>query len=59
MSIITEAVARGWENFLARPTGSLNLRFIVQPTIASVLALRSGMKDAREGRCASPRFYTA
>jgi hypothetical protein len=41
---------RGWENFLARPTGSLNLRFVVQPAIASVLALRSGMKDAREGR---------
>jgi hypothetical protein len=50
MSIITEAIARGWENFLARPTGSLNFRFIIQPAIASVLALRSGMKDAREGR---------
>src|SRR3979490_469212 len=50
MSMITDAVARGWENFLARPTGSLNLRFILQPTIASLLALRAGMKDAKEGR---------
>jgi hypothetical protein len=50
MSMITDAVARGWENFLARPAGSLNLRFILQPTIASILALRAGMKDAREGR---------
>src|SRR5438874_10965612 len=50
MSVITEMIARGWENFLARPTGSLNLRFILQPTIASILALRAGIKDAREKR---------
>src|SRR5437762_991975 len=50
MSMITDMIARGWENFLARPTGSLNLRFILQPTIASILALRAGIKDAREKR---------
>jgi hypothetical protein len=50
MSMIIDMIARGWENFLTRPTGSLNLRFILQPTIASILALRAGMKDAREGR---------
>jgi hypothetical protein len=50
MSTITDMIVRGWENFLARPTGSLNLRFILQPTIASLLALRAGMKDAKEGR---------
>jgi hypothetical protein len=28
----------------------MNLRFIFQPTIAAVMALRAGLKDAREGR---------
>ena len=40
----------GWDNFLARPNGPLNLRFYVQPTIAGLLALRAGIQDAREGR---------
>ena len=43
-------VSRGWENFLARPNGPLNLRFILQPTMAGLLALRAGIQDAREGR---------
>ena len=50
MNVIPEMIARGWENFLARPTGSLNLRFILQPTIASFLAVRAGVNDARQGR---------
>jgi hypothetical protein len=50
MSMITDMITRGWDNFLARPTGSLNLRFILQPTIASIIAVRAGMKDATEGR---------
>jgi hypothetical protein len=57
IGVIGEMIARGWENFLARPTGSLNLRFILQPAIASVLALRAGMKDAREGR--APYLWAA
>ena len=48
--IITDMIARGWKNFLARPTGSLNLRFILQPTIATIIAARAGLKDARQGR---------
>jgi hypothetical protein len=43
-------IARGWENFLARPQGPLNFRFILQPTIAALLALRAGINDARNGR---------
>jgi hypothetical protein len=48
--IITDMIVRGWKNFLARPTGSLNLRFILQPTIATIIAARAGLKDARQGR---------
>lgn len=50
MAVIWDMVVRGWENFLARPSGSMNFRFIVQPTMAGLLALRAGIHDAREGR---------
>ena len=49
-STLTDMIARGWENFLARPQGTLNFRFILQPTIAAILALRAGINDARNGR---------
>src|SRR5438309_11325225 len=50
MTTIADMVARGWENFVARPRGPLNLRFIIQPTLASIIALRAGLKDANAGR---------
>ena len=50
MSALLEMVGRGWDNFLARPNGSLSLRFYVQPTMAGLLALRAGIQDARQGR---------
>jgi hypothetical protein len=43
-------IERGWNNFLARPNGSLSLRFILQPSMAALLALRAGIQDAKEGR---------
>lgn len=50
MSAVLDMVARGWEHFLSRPSGSLSLRFIIQPTMAALLALRAGVQDAKEGR---------
>jgi hypothetical protein len=50
MSILVEMIIRGWDNFLGRPDGPLSLRFYVQPTMAATLALRAGIRDAREGR---------
>jgi hypothetical protein len=47
---ITDAVARGWANFVARPGGPLNFRFFIQPAIGVIMAVRAGLKDAREGR---------
>jgi hypothetical protein len=49
MAVLADMVARGWDNFLARPTGRMNLRFILQPAVASALALRAGIKDAKDG----------
>jgi hypothetical protein len=47
---------RGWENILARPSQSLALRFILQPIVSMMIAIRDGIKDARSGR--SPYFWT-
>ena len=49
MSILLEMIGRGWENFLARPNGSLSLRFYIQPTMASLLALRAGIRGCEAG----------
>ncbi|MBX9592430.1 MAG: hypothetical protein K2X43_24350 [Hyphomonadaceae bacterium] len=54
--VVSDMIARGWENFLARPEGPLNIRFSLQPTIAAAMALRTGIRDAREGR---PAFLWA
>jgi hypothetical protein len=44
-----EIFKRLWENLIGRSTGPLNLRLLIQPTVAAILAVRSGLKDAREG----------
>jgi hypothetical protein len=50
MNTVLEMIARGWEDFLARPSGSMHFRFIMQPTMAALLALHAGIQDAREGK---------
>jgi hypothetical protein len=44
-----EAIVRGWVNLLARLDGPMHVRFILQPTVAILLALRAGIRDARAG----------
>jgi hypothetical protein len=50
MSTVSDMIVRGWTNFVARPQGALSFRFILQPTIAAILALRTGYKDAAQNR---------
>jgi hypothetical protein len=45
-----EILRRVWENLIGRTTGPINLRLLVQPSVAIFFAVRSGLKDAREGR---------
>jgi hypothetical protein len=47
---------RIWEHIAARPGGALSLRFVLQPTMSIIFAVRDGIKDARTGR--SPYFWT-
>jgi hypothetical protein len=47
---------RVWGDILNRPGGPMTLRFVLQPVMATIAALRDGMKDARTGR--SPYLWT-
>jgi hypothetical protein len=54
--ISIETIERAWDNLLARPSGPLKFRFILQPTMAAIIAIREGIADARSGR--SPFAWT-
>jgi hypothetical protein len=47
---------RTWQEILARPTGPFALRFYLQPLMASLLALRDGIRDAQTGQ---PAYFWA
>ena len=38
------------DNMVARVSGPMKLRLFLQPTMATIFAIRSGLRDAREGR---------
>ena len=50
MSEIQEILTRFWDQLIAQPNGPLAFRLILQPIMASILAFRDGLKDARAGR---------
>jgi len=56
MSELQGLLSRLWADLIARPGGPLEFRFLVQPLVAALLAVRDGMFDARTGR--SPYFWT-
>lgn len=45
-----EVLTRIWENLIGRVHGPLTFRLIIQPAVALFLAIRAGLRDAREGR---------
>ena len=45
-----ELIARGWDGLMERVGGPMTFRLILQPIMATLLAVRAGLKDAREGR---------
>ena len=46
---------RVWQEIAERPSGPLAMRFYLQPTMAAILAVRDGLKDARAGK--PPYFW--
>ena len=43
---------RVWEQLIERPTGPMAFRFILQPVMAAIAALRDGIEDAKSRRSA-------
>jgi hypothetical protein len=49
-----EALRQAWDNLFGRVDGPMSFRLIIQPIVATFLAIRAGWTDAREGR---PIFF--
>jgi hypothetical protein len=47
---------RIWHDLLARPDARMRFRFILQPLMAAIVAIRDGLRDARTGN--EPYFWT-
>jgi len=41
-----------WHDIVARPSGPMAMRFYLQPLMATMFAVRDGLRDARSGRTA-------
>ena len=54
--VTIETFQRACHNLLGRPSGPLRFRFILQPSMAAIVAVLDGLRDARSGR--SPYFWT-
>ena len=51
-----EHFVRFCEHLIARVSGPLHFRLILQPLMATIFAVRGGLKDAREGK---PPYFSA
>ena len=51
-----ETVNRFWTELLSRPSGPLAFRFVLQPVVAMVYAIRDGRRDAKNQR---PAYFWA
>ena len=53
---VDDILSRFCEDLIGRSSGPMKFRLVIQPIVASVLAIRAGLKDARVGR---PAFLWA
>jgi hypothetical protein len=51
-----KVVEQFWHDLVGRPDGPMRFRFVLQPLMATIVAIRDGLEDARSGR--SPYFAT-
>jgi hypothetical protein len=54
--VTIDNIQRIWDSLLARPSGPMAFRFVLQPSMAAILAVRDGLWDMRAGR--SPFLWT-
>lgn len=50
MDGISEILNRGIEQLVGRSSGPLHLRLVIQPIVATIIAIKAGLRDARERR---------
>jgi hypothetical protein len=50
VSEMQEILTRFWDQLIAQPHGPLAFRLVLQPLMATILAVIDGVKDARTGR---------
>jgi hypothetical protein len=53
---VEEFLIRTWDELVGRDSGPLHFRLVLQPIVAAVLAIRAGVRDARQDR---PAFFWA
>jgi len=46
---MTLAFSDTWDMLVGRLSGRMTFRFVIQPLMASIFAVRSGLKDSRQG----------
>ncbi|HEV3304315.1 MAG TPA: hypothetical protein VG055_31990 [Planctomycetaceae bacterium] len=46
--MLEDALSRGWENLVGRLGGPMSFRFLIQPAVAILFAVRAGLTDARQ-----------
>lgn len=50
MDAIMDGIFRGIEQLLGRANGPLQFRFVMMPTVVTLVAIRAGLHDARQGQ---------
>src|SRR5262245_65622977 len=55
--VTIEVLQRLWHDLIERPDAPMRFRFILQPVMAAIVAIRDGLKDVRGGR--TPYFREA
>lgn len=45
-----DELTRFWTDLISRPDGPMALRFVLQPVMSTLMAIRDGIKDGKTGR---------
>jgi len=54
--VTVETLQRLWDDLVDRPSRAMSFRFVLQPTMAAIAAIRAGIKDAQTGQ--SPYLWS-